>query len=602
VESNSPAISHGSSPTNSNSYSPESISRSNTPIAPQPLRPFIANAELVPSRDEFIFPSPFAQLPAPVAPTPNAYGVSTEGDTLAPQFITLELIQQQLRRISSLVLRQGWQSPMMVYQWVIKNPRTALMLWMAEDLQAWPKASFMGLEDSMLPYSENDLERIATEPTRIFDLQWKVAIKQLPREGRHTEFATSETVPLATATGHRPEHWMTSPDGTEPKRATSKRIDCVTFCDGSTDAVFVRKRLDVKAKPEKEAILSQIRDYNTRLSQHANIARIVASYARGQTVAFLTLKAETNLGDYLELFSGASEASTLLGWTLDLASAVKYIHDRHVQHRSIRPQKILVDPHTRRVRLSVFGIAPPARSAGALLFPPYSTDPAYIYAAPETVKSRDQSTAADVFSLGCVFLEMATAAKGLTVEELREYRSATSHDASYHQNLGRVDSWLEVLRASRTRRERANRAAGGPGVDVMMPAGGVQNVLTVVHGMVSADPHARPSMKRVLSHLEQGRGGGANAGVTVNPGQSAAAARSIRARRRSFDVSMELARAPVPTFVKEQGGIWGELESLDGYYSRPVVPKRNTGDFVEETRKVESPKREQQTFYDEAWH
>jgi serine/threonine protein kinase len=476
---------------------------------------------------------------------------------------------------------------------------------MADDLQAWPKASFMALEDSMFPYTEIDLERIAAEPSKVVDLQWKVAIKQLPREGRHTEFSTGETVPLEPTPT---EHWLMEAQNTYQERKASKRIDCVTFCDGSTDAVFVRKRLDIKFPSEKEAILGQIRDYNARLSQHANIARIVASYARGQTVSFLTLRAETNLSTFLEVFTGASEADTLLGWILDLASAVKYIHDRHMQHRSIRPQKILVDSHTRRLRLSVFGIASPARPTGALLFPSYSEDPAYIYAAPETVGRREQTPAADVFSLGCVFLEMATTARGREVEDLKEYRSATSHDNSYHQNLGRIDAWIEILRASRVRRERLNRGGGPSGAtDIMMTAGGVPNVLNVVQGMVSADPAARLSMKRVLSHLEGKSGSGSN--LPSSSGKpDEATPRSIRARRRSLDLSMELARAPaLGASTMRQDGIWGELQSLDGYYNNssrdqpPPRPQPPTSSSARNSFDKESRPKDMSIF-DEIWH
>jgi len=197
---------------------------------------------------------------------------------------------------------------------------------------------------------------------------------------------------------------------------------------------------------------------------------------------------------------------------------------------------------------------------------------------------------------------MATAAKGMEVEELREYRSATSHDASYHQNLGRVDAWLEILRATRTRRERLNRGnQGGP--EAMMAAGGVPNVLTAVHGMVSADPSARPSMKRVLSHLEQGKG---SASPTTNNGAPPpSTTRSVRARRRSLDLSMELARAAPFSAPKEpREGIWGELETLDGYYN-PASPQA-AGDSSMNIQMTKRNSEERvprlQTFFDEAWH
>ena len=416
----------------------------------------------------------------------------------------------------------------MVYQWAIKHPKTALLLWMADDLQAWRKANFMGLEDSKLPYAEEDLVGVAVNPAKVVALQWRVAIKQLPRGGAHTEFQTQETVPLK-------EHRAPL---SAPHKIPSKRLDCVKYCDGTTSAVYVRKRLDVSSKPDKESILAQIKSYH-RLD-HANIAKIMTSYARGQTVAFITPYAESNLDDYLDVFSGASEADQLLTWVVELSSALKYLHSQSVVHRAIRPQKILIDPHSHRISFTVFGIAQPARFGGALLAP-YSTDPAYLYAAPETISRRETTAAADIFSLGCVFLEMATAAKGEPVSHLAAYRAAQSHDASFHANLERVMAWTELLKTGKV-------GGSGSGARRERVGAGVTRVLTAVRGMLAAEASGRPSMKKVLSYLEQSSTG--------------------RVRRRSVDVGMELARVAIA-----QPGVWGDLESLNGYYHPSFLPR-----------------------------
>jgi serine/threonine protein kinase len=494
------------------------------------MKPFTADSALLTPRDElpplYTF-SPLNQAMQSGGGIPYTVGFD---DKLLVQFITPELITQENRRIPRICLKQQWQSAQLIYQWAIKHYRTACLLWMADDLAAWPKAVVMGLEDKNLPYTEDDLRGLAKDPARVCELQWKVAIKQLPREGNHTEFATKEVVPLETQTNYR----MELP---ESQKKIPKRMDCVKFCDKTTDVVFVRKRLDIKHGQEKEAILAQIRDYHH--ISHANIAKIVGSYARGQTVAILSERIEVNLVDYIETFTGSSEAEQLLSWMMDLSSALKYLHDNSFVHRSIRPNKILVDPVKRKISFSVFGITQPARASGTALFAPYSNEPAYIYAAPETISRREASYPADVFSLGCVLLEMATAAKGIDLETLESYRSSASHDASYHMNLERVDSWTQQLKTSkagtRTRRDRHGAA--------------IEHVLNAVRSMVAADPDKRPSAKRVQSYLEKG-----------------AATQAARRPRRRSDVGAEIGRAIVEREKDRDSDVWGELESLNGYY------------------------------------
>ncbi|KAF2666606.1 kinase-like protein [Microthyrium microscopicum] len=526
-------VSPGSS--GSASRSPEDLSRSSTPtpFAPQPLKPFKADPQLLSPRDDYASPPPYLFATFPTYVQQHTSGIPyTVGfdEKLLVQLITPELITQHNRRIPQIALRQGWKSPQHVYQWAIRHYKTAFLLWMAEDLQAWPKAFVMGLEDKDIPYAEEALKGIATNPSKVADLQWKVAIKQLPRDGHHTEFTTSQVVPLDT----QPNIRMEVPDASK-----KKRLDCVKFCDKTTDVIFVRKRLDVKNGPEKEAILAQIRDFHT--ISHANIAAIAGSYARGQTVAILSERTEANLVDYLDTFAGGAEQ--LLSWMLDLTSALKYLHDSRIVHKSIRPHKILVDPRRKRISYAIFGITQPARASATALWTPYSTEPAYIYAAPETVSRREASFPADIFSLGCVLLEMATCAKGLDVSSLEAYRSTISHDSSYHMNLERVDAWTQQLRVSKPQAPSSRIRRDRHGAQI-------EHVLNAVRTMVSAEPESRPSAKRVVSYLEKG-----------------AAAQQVRRPRRRSDVGAEIGRAVNEREKSEQGGLWGELESLNGYYN-----------------------------------
>lgn len=75
-----------------------------------------------------------------------------------------------------------------------------------------------------------------------------------------------------------------------------------------------------------------------------------------------------------------------------------------------------------------------------------------IYCAPEVANFEMWGGAADIFSLGCVFLEVQTVLCGRTIEELKDFR--TDHeddtvDMSFQANLSRVLDWCSNLQRDR---------------------------------------------------------------------------------------------------------------------------------------------------------
>jgi serine/threonine protein kinase len=58
------------------------------------------------------------------------------------------------------------------------------------------------------------------------------------------------------------------------------------------------------------------------------------------------------------------------------------------------------------------------------------------YCSPEVYDGEPQGRAADVFSLGCIFLEMVTVICGMHLDQFVDYRSQTADgDDSFHGNL-----------------------------------------------------------------------------------------------------------------------------------------------------------------------
>ena len=166
----------------------------------------------------------------------------------------------------------------------------------------------------------------------------------------------------------------------------------------------------------------------------------------------------TSNGDYCDkpmawplLLSVEEKLELLRRYFVCLSQALSYLHESGVRHKDIKPKNILIDESGRAV-LTDFGIS--------RRFPkdkPHVTNNEWNftrkYASPEMKDRRmPRDDSSDVFSLGCVFLEMATLLLGEDLAKLSEFCTTTINvsatEEAYHCNLDKVYSWIDCLRES----------------------------------------------------------------------------------------------------------------------------------------------------------
>lgn len=510
------------SPTRSLSSSPQSSSRASTPVSARQERSTFRSQlrKTVPKDMSY----PISSLPAVASLEfglqDNAIQQDDDKYRLPLQLITPALHALVPRLFYGICKRHGWtgDSARRIMQWAISQPKTALLLWMCDDLPAWKHAAFYLLGDKDMPFNGEDLRGIAAEPQKVVELQWKFAMKQLPRNGQHVEFQIQDAVPLQDC-------------GliAEPK-TRSKTIAKVRYLDSSDDVVFVRKRyefLNADRPNDKRALLRQLKAYNKL--EHEHLVKMISSYHQGQVVAFIYPFAPYDLGEYLSMGPNVDHV-TLMLWIVGLADALAYIHSQGLEHHSIRPQKILIDTATNSIFFSPFNISPPARSSAyALLHSPYSNDPSYIYAAPEVISNHEICQPSDVFSLGCCFLDIMTAARGLSPTNFTTYRSALTHDMSFHANLDSVSAWIEHLKTVKTPSPSSRSTV---------------RTLAAIKAMLNADPAKRPSMQKVVNVLKSSK----QSSSSLSPSS----------------------RSPSEALPGDSA-IWNDLSSLQEYYRAQSV-------------------------------
>ena len=151
-----------------------------------------------------------------------------------------------------------------------------------------------------------------------------------------------------------------------------------------------------------------------------------------------------------------------------IVSAVAYLHREHIQHTDLRPSNILLS----RDRLWLTGFdaltdlsSPTASNIGS------REQGASKYLAPEVAAHHANDHAADIFGLGCIFLEMNVVCAGLALEQLSTRRPIG--DGSFQANIERLEEWCEPLQKNSSVRLR--------------------HLLFEIKQMLKVDPRARPT-------------------------------------------------------------------------------------------------------------
>ncbi|KAI0600931.1 kinase-like domain-containing protein [Biscogniauxia sp. FL1348] len=219
--------------------------------------------------------------------------------------------------------------------------------------------------------------------------------------------------------------------------------------------------------------------------KHQNLVSLVGSFTSPDSIGILMdPAADCNLAKYMD--EGPlddDKRSSLLSYFGCLVNALSYLHGAYVRHNDIKPQNILV--HRGRVLLADFGISLDwSETLRTTTWAPAARSP--LYCAPEVVQEgRSRNSKADIWSLGCVFLEMMTVLKGRRVSEIRAFfERRPFRSIAYNDNISDVFQWIMILETQD------------------------QNIrnepLTWIHEMLQQDPDARPSA-RVLRRklLEQ---------------------------------------------------------------------------------------------------
>lgn len=231
---------------------------------------------------------------------------------------------------------------------------------------------------------------------------------------------------------------------------------------------------------------------------HKHIIQVMATYQFKRVFCVIMRPvADMDLGEYLANMDALkkperdSHSERLVRWFRCLTEAVAYIHKSKVRHKDLKPGNILVMGE--EVVVTDFGIAKDTEgdlTTASVDTPEFRGAP--LYQAPEVVTNERRGRASDIFSLGCVFLEMASVWLSKERNALDLLRgllktSEAGNKRNYAFNPDQIIRWLVYL--LNTVQES----------QLPQSTGAIQRILAGIASMLDTYPEERPTAEELLA-------------------------------------------------------------------------------------------------------
>ncbi|KAI9891084.1 MAG: hypothetical protein M1814_003283 [Vezdaea aestivalis] len=322
---------------------------------------------------------------------------------MRPIFTSTAFAEKDYDRITRLLVQFGKQD------WSYR-PRTYAVLRLIDKVDVLDGFVAEGLKDIAFPYT---LERLPSSISnqnarhRFIEMQKRVLTKAMDLEhskGRHRHFGKSADVhfDMIRLLG----------------RGASGEVHHVRSKLSREE--YARKRV-LRKHPfrSKDDVQSYENDIsNLRRLSHHHLVQFVGSYTDPNYIAILMSPvADYDLRRYLDQ-DPAPNAHVLRGFFGCLTSAVVYLHQNQCRHKDLKPENVLLKDE--RVMITDFGSARDTTNGPTTTVGIPSANTPW-YAAPEVHDWDDRNNYTDIWSLGCIFLDIATILEKKSRQDLTSF-------------------------------------------------------------------------------------------------------------------------------------------------------------------------------------
>ncbi|CAO2655578.1 Nn.00g043810.m01.CDS01 [Neocucurbitaria sp. VM-36] len=373
-------------------------------------------------------------------------------------------------------------------------PRTYILFRMIGHLDVLEQLVQAGFSDQWFPVETRSLPSFLEPSVKaaVVQQQGIILTKSLDLEnGRHRHFAPDEALPFEI-------HGRLGSGGYgQVDRIVSK----TSFRHYALKRI--RRRAAFGNRSSREAVKGFLTEMQIMRSlEHKHIVQYIGSYTDKSYLGLvMSPVAETDLATYNERLcshlqavqddrtvtpiylqhqpAAAEMSSNLMTYFGCLTAALTYLHNQNIRHKDIKPQNILVAKGN--VLLADFGLARDfSDDVGSTTSGLTSASPRYC--APEVAMYEARNTSSDIWSLGCVFLEMTAALQGLNIGWIKEfYTKCHSQSPHFHANPAATAQLIQKLGTTAQPRHK--------------------RMLIWIEQMVRVDRTARPKAPQILEMI-----------------------------------------------------------------------------------------------------
>lgn len=255
--------------------------------------------------------------------------------------------------------------------------------------------------------------------------------------------------------------------------------------DLESGRTFARKTVHYTTQRTYRALKAEV-EIMKKL-KHPHIVRFVGAYTTDHSLSILmTPSADFDLAHLIGSHSRAVNTETMLQWFSCLASSVDYLHSNCVKHQDIKPSNILIRGDA--IFLADFGVAKTFNELDSTSST--SGNMTRKYCSPETVRDGYRGRKSDIFSLGCVFLEMLSFLLHDDKTDFRDYQWKNFvGDGVFYENLPGVKNWLNILLTK---------------VSHQPSSWNMSRIIDACKGMMEQDSRNRPSARELANRFTPG--------------------------------------------------------------------------------------------------
>ncbi|KAF2689749.1 hypothetical protein K458DRAFT_330439 [Lentithecium fluviatile CBS 122367] len=245
----------------------------------------------------------------------------------------------------------------------------------------------------------------------------------------------------------------------------------------------LRRRLPIEARP-RAILLRETRDVH-----HKHLEDLVGAYTDPDSLGIIMSPvANGNLQTYMQRAALDPSLRPILQTFFGcLASGLAYLHETGMRHKSINSRSILV--YQNNVLMTSYFFSDDYADVGSETSSKSLRQNDLQYCSPEEARFEPGDYSSDIWSLGCVFLEMAAALKGYDEVRLRNrYRRDGASSKEYWVHPEKLRGLIQTLSGN------GDEVQAGPFI-WMKP-------------MLQGDPSVRPTATEVLEVIRTGHGDG----------------------------------------------------------------------------------------------